>query len=95
MSGNSKVKKNSGNISIKSEFDEYGEYTFNTGRGRIDVYAPSDSRSSFETVGELEINEFADNQCLGLLTDSGAKLKGQLGKVSINSGIGRIAVRKY
>lgn len=95
MSENSNVKKNNGNISIKSEFDENGEYTFNTGRGRIDLYVPSDSRASFETVGELEINEFADRQSLKLLTGSEAKLSDKLGRVRINSGFGGISVRKY
>jgi hypothetical protein len=95
MSGSSSVITNNGNISIKSEFDENGEYTFNTGRGHVDIYAPSDSRASFETMGELELNEFTDRKTLMLLTDSEEKLSDQLGKVRISSGIGGISVRKY
>lgn len=95
MSGSSSVIANNGNISIKSEFEENGEYTFNTGRGRVDIYAPSDSRASFETVGELEINEFTDRKTLVILTDDQEKLSDPLGKVKISSGIGGISVRKY
>lgn len=81
MSGSSSICKLDGNISIKSEFDETGEYIFSTRRGFIDVCAPSDSKVGFDTVGKLEINQFDYEE--------------NAPKVRISSEMGRIAVRKY
>jgi hypothetical protein len=104
--GNSKVKKNRGNINIKSEFDEMGEYIFYTGRGHIDLI--TNSKVDFETVGELEINEFEDSNYNGILSSaakrndqpgcmasSAAKRNDQPAKVKVESGMGKIAIKKY
>ena len=88
MIGNSKVKKNSGNINIKSEFDEKGEYIFCTSRGYIDLI--TNSKVDFETVGELEINEFEDS-----MASSEVKRNDQMGKVRVESAMGKIVIKKY
>ncbi len=81
LSGSSSVCRLDGNISVKSEFDELGEYIFSTKKGCISICAPSDSKVGFDTVGKLEINEFND-------MDNAVKVR-------INSEMGRIAVKKY
>ncbi|WP_010249146.1 DUF4097 family beta strand repeat-containing protein [Acetivibrio cellulolyticus] len=95
ISGCSKIEKYNGNISIKSEFDENGEYIFNTSKGHIDIYAPSNTKLGFETVGELEINEFDDAENFGRTRSSEVKLNDKPVKVRVNSEMGRIAIRKY
>ncbi|OPZ84286.1 MAG: hypothetical protein BWY74_04244 [Firmicutes bacterium ADurb.Bin419] len=81
MSGSSSICILDGNISVKAEFDETGEYIFSTRRGCIEVCAPSDSKVGFDTVGKLEANEFGG--------------KDKASKVWISSEIGSIVVRKY
>jgi hypothetical protein len=47
----SKVLIDQGNINISSEFDNEGEYNFETGMGNIELFLPSDSRVSFDNIG--------------------------------------------
>jgi hypothetical protein len=77
----SSVNINMGNIYIKSEFEDEGIYTFDTGMGSLEVNLPDGSPVSFECIGSLEVNEFS-------------KI-GYPSKVSLRSGMGKIAVRKY
>jgi hypothetical protein len=77
----SSVKINMGNIYIKSEFEDEGIYTFDTGMGSLEVNLPDGSPVSFECIGSLEVNEFSK--------------VGYPSKVSLRSGMGKIAVRKY
>lgn len=91
MSGACEVKKDIGNINIKSEFDENGKYDICTGLGHIDLFAHTSSGLDFETVGELTINEFADNYYKGIVVSSEEKMT----KVRIRSELGKISIRKY
>jgi hypothetical protein len=81
MFGDSSVKINMGNIYVKSEFEDEGIYTFDTGMGSLEVNLPDGSPVTFECVGSLEVNEFSKT--------------GYPSKVSLRSGMGKIAVRKY
>jgi hypothetical protein len=77
----SSVKINMGNIYVKSEFVDEGFYSFDTGMGSLEVNLPDGSLVSFECLGSLEVNEFGD-----VRHDA---------RVSLRSGMGKIAVRKY
>ncbi|HHW30864.1 MAG TPA: hypothetical protein GXX20_04195 [Clostridiaceae bacterium] len=77
----SNVKINMGNIYVKSEFGDEGTYFFDTGMGSLEVNLPDGSPVTIECVGSLEVNEFPET--------------GHDTKVSLRSGMGKIAVRKY
>lgn len=77
----SNVKINMGNIYIKSEFDDEGVYSIDTGMGSLEVNLPEGSPVTIDCVGSLEVNEFPE--------------AGHDTKVSLRSGMGKIAVRKY
>lgn len=78
ISGKSSIVKNIGNISVKAEFEEGGDYTFKTGTGNIDLMLPYGSKVSFESVGELEVNEFNDFN-----HSTKAKVETSMGKIAI------------
>ena len=59
IEGESSIIKNIGSISVKAEFKEEGKYLFKTGTGNIDLILPDNSQIAFESIGELEINEFS------------------------------------
>lgn len=81
LSGSSSIYRLDGNINVKTEFDETGEYNFSTRKGCINICAPSHSNVGFDTVGKLEINEFDELDYAS--------------KVHINSEMGSISVKKY
>ncbi|NLL06683.1 MAG: hypothetical protein GX270_13065 [Clostridiaceae bacterium] len=102
IKGNSEVSKKAGNIFIKAEFDQNGEYMISTGFGHIELLAEAGSKINFETVGELTINEFEQN---GFITSNGInqlKMQGynlsnedKVPKVKLKSELGKISIRKY
>lgn len=102
IKGNSKVNKKVGNIIIKAEFDENGEYSICTGLGHIELLAHTRSKISFETVGELTINEFEGN-VLKTSNEINHKQKqgynssneDKVAKVRLKSGLGKISIKKY
>jgi len=93
ISGKSEVKKSVGNISIKTEFDENGVCDIYTGLGHIDLSTYTHSKVEFETVGELAINEFAQNDCSEVIADGRSDDKGA--KVRLKSELGKISIREY
>lgn len=54
----SQVIIDQGNINISSEFDNEGDYNFETGMGNIELVLPSDSHVSFDNIGTVAANEF-------------------------------------
>ncbi|HOM02088.1 MAG TPA: hypothetical protein PLH43_04585 [Acetivibrio sp.] len=78
--GTSGIIKNIGSISVKAELQEGGDYTFKTGTGNIDLMLPKYSKISFESVGELEVNEFSD-----FSHPTKAKVETSMGKIAITS----------
>ncbi|MDQ2085862.1 hypothetical protein RBH29_05350 [Herbivorax sp. ANBcel31] len=81
LSENSSIIQNIGSINIKSEFEEGGEYRINTGTGNIELWAPENSKVSFESVGAIEENNFKENNYPT--------------KVRVNSSMGKISIKKY
>jgi|BioPla2DNA2_1021312.scaffolds.fasta_scaffold28471_3 hypothetical protein len=81
ISKNSSIVKNIGSISIKSHFDEGGEYIINTGTGNIDLLVSKNSKVSFESVGAIEENDFKEYNYPT--------------KVKVNSSIGKISIKEY
>ncbi len=102
IKGNSEVNKKVGNIIIKAEFDENGEYSMCTGLGHIELLAHARSKINFETVGELAINEFDEN-VFKTSNDTNRKQKQgysssneeKVAKVKLKSELGKISIRKY
>jgi hypothetical protein len=78
ISGKSGIIKNIGSISVKAELEKGGDYTFKTGTGNIDLMLPKESEVSFESVGELEVNEFSD-----FSYPTKAKVETSMGKIAI------------
>ncbi|NLI59143.1 MAG: hypothetical protein GX387_11630 [Clostridium sp.] len=81
ISKNSSIIKNIGSISIKSQFEEGGEYIINTGTGNIDLWVSKDSKVSFESVGAIEENDFREYNYST--------------KVKVKSSIGKISIKEY
>ncbi|MCX8131804.1 MAG: DUF4097 family beta strand repeat-containing protein [Clostridia bacterium] len=77
----SKVSVNFGNIDIKAEFEERGNYVFETRTGNIDLQLPEESRISFENMGTVEVNDFTD--------------KNYPAKIKTSTDMGRITIKKY
>lgn len=77
----SSIVKNIGSISIKSQFDEGGDYIINTGIGNIELLVSKNSKVSFEGVGAIEENDFKEYNYPT--------------KVKVNSSVGKISIRKY
>lgn len=77
----SNIKINMGNIQIKAEYEDEGNYCFETKMGNIDLSLPGNSLVTFENVGTTEVNDFP----------SGSYKT----KVKLLSGMGKIAIRKY
>ncbi|MGI6778397.1 MAG: hypothetical protein ACOX7R_10410 [Acetivibrionales bacterium] len=75
------IKTDIGNISVKSEVDDNGEYTFQTGIGNIELFFNKESNIMVESIGNLETNEF-------LQSSSGPMVKAY-------SNFGKINIRKY
>ena len=76
-SGSSIIEK-LGSIYIKAELEEAGEYMVETGVGNIDLLLPAYSKASFESIGDVQINEFE-----ALFSTSKMRLKSDMGKISI------------
>ena len=81
ISKNSSIVKNIGSISIKSQFEEGGDYIINTGAGNIDIKASKDSKVSFESIGAVEKNDFEEYNYPT--------------KVKVNTSIGKISIKEY
>lgn len=101
ISGDSKIFKKVGNISIKSEFDLNGDYEICTGLGHIELLVPAGSKVNFETVGELAKNEFAQNGLLENVASSrytqvyNLQNGNEAAKVRLRSEMGKISIGKY
>jgi len=81
LESGSSVKTDFGNIIIKTELEETGEYYFRTEVGSIDLSLPEDSEFDVEAKGSIRLNEF--EQCF-----SGAKIK-------LESKMGDINLTRY
>ncbi len=81
LKGQSNINLESGNISLRADFDAEGTYSFETGSGNISIEAPSNCGVGFESIGDLEANEFLSPEYPGL--------------VRLASRFGRISIRKY
>lgn len=81
LKGLSSVKVNMGNISIKSDYEENGKYSLETGIGNIELLSPAGAHVNMEAIGPLEINEFESPPYPT--------------KISIKTGMGKISVKKY
>ena len=81
LESGSSVKTGLGNIIIKTELDEAGEYYFGTDVGNIELNLPEDSEFGVEAKGSIRQNEF--EQCF-----SGVKIK-------IESKMGDINLTRY
>ncbi len=77
----SEVLVDKGNISIKAEIENVGEYDYKTGMGNIDLMLPADSQVSFENVGTVESNEFKEAVYPA--------------KIHLRTDMGKISIRKY
>ena len=75
------VKVGTGNIDIKSEYEEGGYYEFETNTGNIDLSISSNFNISFESTGFVQMNEF--------------KMGEFPTKIKVKSDIGRICINKY
>lgn len=80
IEGESSIIKNIGSISVKAEFKEDGKYIFKTGTGNIDLMLPEGLQIAFESIGELEVNEFGDS--------------GYPTKAYVETSMGKIAIKK-
>jgi len=80
----SNIKIEQGNINIKADFSDLGYGQFETGLGNIELQVEKNSQVEFETIGEVEINEFKD------LTMEEAS-----GKIRLSTSMGKISIRKY
>jgi len=80
IEGESSIIKNIGSISVKAELEEKGKYLFKTGTGNIDLMLPDNSQIAFESMGELEVNEFVDF--------------GYPANAYVETSMGKIAIRK-
>lgn len=81
ISKNSSIVKSIGSISIKSQFEEGGDYIIDTGTGNIDLWVSKDSKVSFESTGAIEKNDFKEYNYPT--------------KVKVNSFIGKISIKEY
>jgi len=81
LKSGSSVKTNFGNISVKTELEETGEYYFGTNIGSIDLSLPEGTEFDVEAKGSIRSNEF--EQCF-----SGAKIK-------LESKMGDISLTRY
>ncbi|HHW49572.1 MAG TPA: DUF4097 domain-containing protein [Clostridiaceae bacterium] len=81
LESGSSVKTNFGNISVKAELEESGEYYFGTNIGSIDLSLPEGTELEVEAKGSIRSNEF--EQCF-----SGAKIK-------LESKMGDISLMRY
>jgi hypothetical protein len=80
----SNIKLGQGNINIKADFNDVGNGQLETGVGNIELQVERNSRVEFETVGDVEINEFKD-----------AIREVTTGKIKLNTSMGKISIRKY
>jgi len=80
----SNIKLEQGNITIKSDFSDMEFGQFETGLGNIELQVEKNSQVEFETIGEVEINEFKD----WVVEDAS-------GKIRLSTSMGKIAIRKY
>lgn len=81
ISKESSIVKKIGSISIKSQFEEGGDYIINTGTGNIELWVSGNSKVSFESVGAIEENDFKEYNYPT--------------KVKVNSSVGKISIKEY
>jgi hypothetical protein len=81
LESGSSIKTNFGNIRVKTELEETGEYYFGTNVGSIDLSLPEGTEFDVEAKGSIRSNEF--EQCF-----SGAKIK-------LESKMGDINLTRY
>lgn len=81
ISGDSHVIVKAGNISIKAAHEENKSFRYETDIGNVDLLLPVSSKISIETIGTLEVNEFAKSA--------------NTGKVTAISKMGKISIKKY
>jgi len=77
----SSVSVNMGGIYVKSDFAPNGTYTFKTGVGAVELYAPKNLDATFESIGNVKVNEFPPD--------------GGHSKIRLETAMGDISVFKY
>lgn len=80
----SNIKLGQGHISIKADFSDAGSGQMETGLGNMELQVERNSRIEFETVGDVEINEFKD-----------AMMENVTGRIKLSTSMGKISIRKY
>ena len=73
------INVNMGNIDLKFDYQEGGEYEFITKTGNIDLYMPETSQISLDSAGYIQKNEV---KCGDFPTK--IKVKTQMGRICIN-----------
>ncbi len=81
MEGECTVSVNFGNIEIRSDFLEGGNYDIKAGAGNVDLKIPAHARVKVAASGDIKTNQFE-----GVESDT---------EIKVNSGMGRITVEKY
>lgn len=81
IASGSSIVINMGNIRIKSEFENEGDYNFETNMGNIDINLPKDTQVKLETIGSVETDVF--------------KPESDSAKIRARSGMGKITITKY
>lgn len=81
LKAGSAVKTGRGNLNIKAELEPVGEYAFESEIGNIDLNLPANSQISVDSIGNVETDEFNTAEASA--------------KVRLQSGLGKISVRKY
>ncbi len=81
---NSNIKLEQGNISVKADLSKMSDGQFETGLGNIELQVEKNSLIEFETIGEVEINEFKN-----------MVMEDVSGKIRLSTSMGKISIRKY
>ncbi|HEY9062464.1 MAG TPA: hypothetical protein VIO64_18485 [Pseudobacteroides sp.] len=80
----SNIKLGQGHINIKADFSDAGFGQMETSLGNIELQVERNSLVEFETVGDVEINEFKD-----------AEAEDSTSKIKLSTSMGKISIRKY
>ncbi|KNY25062.1 hypothetical protein [Pseudobacteroides cellulosolvens] len=80
----SNIKLEQGNISVKADLSNMRDGQFETGLGNIELQVEKNSQVEFETIGEVETNEFKNRV-----------MEEFSGKIRLSTSMGKISIRKY
>lgn len=77
---NSQIQVETGNLFIKSEYDNNAKCVYETKTGNVELYLPKDLQLGVEYLGTIDVNEFS-------------KFKSE-GDIVVKSGVGKISLKK-